>query len=466
MFISRYYTYQKDTEILFYDRSHYIEIIPDSLQDIRDLSQRLTNKKLIYSLVKLTESDLQEGLLRLTGFPHHAVEINYRNDLNELLSTYNTQRFIVCFDSSAILKENILADNLPGNVIALKYTPEADSWNTNLEIRDILKNNSSSHNIISYAHGSKGLLSRVMSRSWGSYLSPLPDQEDITTNAYTESYFKYVLSGSGLNTHITGLTGNPISHSLSPVIHNFLLKENKLHGVYLPFPADDFNEFHKFCIRAGIHGLSVTTPHKDSAFQLSTAADQLASKVEAANTIKFINGKSYCINSDGPGFCDSLSNRIDISGKNILIIGSGGAGRPIIATLVAMGANVYLAGRNQNKLVSAAVRLGCHLHEGNAGRVRYHCVINTTSVAYSHEDVSGLLAGLIPPKTIAADLHYSPPFPYFLEEASKVGCKTINGLDMLLYQAVRQFDFWFPGINRIPFAELKEYILNTVKARY
>lgn len=381
----------------------------------------------------------------------------------DFVDSCRNQNFILTFASSLQLLDYLKSSDQRPNIKILRFTPKAECFADNLAIKDLLTSFGKTDKIISFATGHAGLVSRVMTHTWGGYLFPLPSAEDFQANDYTDIYYKSILETDLKFNYLLGIAGNPVNHSLSPLIHNYLFARNRWKGVYLPFRVVDFEPFFDFALKAGIYGLSVTMPHKDSAFRLaSSSAGNISDKVKAANTLKLNSGEFFCLNTDGPGFCDALKNRIKLNNSDILVIGAGGAGRPIITSLLAEGANVFLAARSSIKEVEVSLQLGCKLHQGNQGKVKYKAVINTTPVAESHEDVTGFLAGLIPCGALAADLHYSPAMPYFLKEAERNRCRTMNGLDMLLYQAVRQFEFWFPGLNKTEFAELKEYVLNRI----
>jgi shikimate dehydrogenase len=259
--------------------------------------------------------------------------------------------------------------------------------------------------------------------------------------------------GINAETKIYCIFGNPVIHSLSPAMQNAAFKEAGINATYLAFETDDI----KLAIQAmkalKISGASVTIPHKNEALKHVDYIDPLAKEIGAINTLLNANGKILGYNTDGYGALQSLiTNNVRIKGSRILIIGNGGSARAIAFTLLNEGAEITIAGRNTEKILSLVNDLkkkpGSINHiiinditESYAGQ--FDIIINTTSIGMS-SDVKDIPIPeyLIQKKHTVFDIVYSPHTTRLLEISKKKGCKIIHGIGMLVYQGARQFEIW------------------------
>lgn len=270
------------------------------------------------------------------------------------------------------------------------------------------------------------------------------------------------------------VTGYPIKHSRSPLIHGFWLREYGLQGSYqaIEVAPEDFELFVKTLSAQGFIGGNVTLPHKEEAFKLCAELDDAAKAIGAVNTLWFENGVLYGSNTDAYGFAanlDVLAPGWD-QAERALILGAGGASRAIIHALKQRGfKTIYIVNRTlarAEELVrhfkSADIEMSAHEWvEAEKLLQSAGLIVNTTSLGMSgnsdgHEFPLDLT--LAPSSSLATDIVYVPLETGFLKQAKTAGLKTVDGLGMLLHQAVPGFERWF-GVRPQVTDALRAHIL-------
>ena len=260
-------------------------------------------------------------------------------------------------------------------------------------------------------------------------------------------------------TKVCGVIGDPIEHTLSPVIHNTAFKELALDYVYLPFHVDK-DELGKAIdgMRAlKIRGLNVTIPHKVNVIPFLNELDPMAEKLGAVNTIVNDDGFLKGYNTDAAGFLQALlEERVEPGDKNIAIIGAGGASRAISFILANSGANLVILNRleeldwatnlaaNISQIFNKEVR-ALELTDDNLADTlgKIDIIVNATSVGMTPNINATLVpAGLIKPNMVVFDAVYNPTKTRLLREAEQAGAKTIGGINMLVWQGVLAFEMW------------------------
>jgi shikimate dehydrogenase len=247
------------------------------------------------------------------------------------------------------------------------------------------------------------------------------------------------------STEIYGIIGNPVAHSLSPVMHNSGFEALGLNRVYVPFHATNAEKALAGCRALGVHGLSVTIPHKEKVLAHIDSIDPVAEKIGAVNTLVFKeDNKIHGLNTDWIGANRALSEKLDLQGKKILLLGAGGSAKAIGFGLLEAGARVILASRTESKVKGLAEILKCDwLHLSEIETAQADGLVNATSVGMRPVEN----ASLVPEQClknfpVVMDIVYAPLETRLLREARNAGCETINGISMLLYQGVAQFEAW------------------------
>lgn len=262
-------------------------------------------------------------------------------------------------------------------------------------------------------------------------------------------------------TAFAGVLGWPVSHSLSPVIHNAWLSQNNINALYLPFPVqpDALGTVLSALPKMGCAGVNLTIPHKEAALELLDGVDETARRIGAVNTVVMRDGKTYGHNTDAYGFITSLK-AADYRKDNALVIGAGGAARAVVTALLQDSfACVTVMNRTREK-AEALKRLGSAVEVVDWQPVLPHAdvVVNVTSLGMRGKPELSVDMKHLPPHAVVADIVYSPLETPLLEQAKAQGFKTIDGLGMLLFQAQAAFSLWF-GINPEVTDELRQLVL-------
>lgn len=254
---------------------------------------------------------------------------------------------------------------------------------------------------------------------------------------------------------LAGVIGDPVEHSLSPRLHGHWLKTMGLPGHYVPLRVgvDDLEEVIHAMPKMGFVGCNVTIPHKEAVLKIADVVTDRAALIGAANTLIFRkDGKILADNTDGYGFIQNL--RQGAPGWNpkaghAVVFGAGGAARAILASLIEVGVeDIRLTNRTRARAEDLRHEFGSKItvvdwvQAANAldGATT---VINTTSLGMTGgKEFRVPLDGLMP-GAVVTDIVYTPLITPLLQAAAKVGCVTVDGLGMLLHQAVPGFERWF-----------------------
>ena len=249
-------------------------------------------------------------------------------------------------------------------------------------------------------------------------------------------------------TRITGLFGYPVEHTLSPAMHNAAFEATGLNYCYVPFLVHpEYLESAVNAIKAlGLSGMNVTVPHKEKVLPFLDEIHEEASFIGAVNTIVNSDGKLTGHNTDGRGFIQSLlESGISIEAKNILIIGAGGASRAISYYLSQKSETLSLYDIDKEKLEKLVrdlkkIRNNVSRLDDISNIEKYQIIINATPLGLKEKDPLPFNVSLLKKEQTVCDLIYKQT--RLLEEASKKGCITLNGLGMLLWQGVFAFELW------------------------
>lgn len=275
-------------------------------------------------------------------------------------------------------------------------------------------------------------------------------------------------------TSLYGVLGNPIRHSLSPLLHNAAFKKLGLNAVYLAFEVQEemlalaFESMRSM----GILGVNLTIPFKEAAVGL---VDEIPEDIDrctgAINTVVNRRGKLYGFNTDGPGLLMALHEelRFKPEGKNILILGAGGAARGAVFALArARAQKIWILNRSIERAHGLAeyaisyfpeteVEVVEHVHELRGEKI--HLAINATACGLKGNTDNPLDLRLLEQKVDAYDLVYNPAQTPFLKIAEQLGFSYANGLGMLANQASLSFQLWTgqtDGVREAMFSALKE----------
>ena len=251
-----------------------------------------------------------------------------------------------------------------------------------------------------------------------------------------------------------GVVGHPVKHSRSPIIHGYWLEQFGINGRYDRYDVkpEDFSHFVKTLSEQGLQGVNVTIPHKEAAFLALDEATERARRLKAANTLWFENGKLWGDNTDSIGFLANLDQGHpgwDINAKSALILGAGGAARAIIAGLQERNIEkITIVNRTRERAEELALMSGGQVAVAEWSKLSFQLesadlVVNTTSLGMSGQPDLDLSLDLLGKNALVTDIVYVPLETNLLKQARLRGNPVVDGLGMLLHQAVPGFEHWF-----------------------
>ena len=246
------------------------------------------------------------------------------------------------------------------------------------------------------------------------------------------------------HTQLYGVFGNPVRHSLSPIIHNGAFRRMGLNAAYLAFEVKNLAEAMSGIRGLGIRGVSVTIPFKTAIIPYLDQMEEVAEKIQAVNTIFHEGGRLIGHNTDWRGAVGALEEKIDLRDKKVLLLGAGGAARAIAFGLKERRCRVFIHNRSRARGVELAEAMGlvCPPSEAIHG-LDVQVIINATSVGMTpREAETPWPKELLRKGTVVMDIVYQPLRTRFLREAEERGCRTIDGLEMLARQGAAQIEIW------------------------
>jgi shikimate dehydrogenase len=255
---------------------------------------------------------------------------------------------------------------------------------------------------------------------------------------------------------LAGIIGWPVAHSLSPVLHGHWLAEYGIDGAMVPLAAkvEDFAAVIDGIRRAGFKGVNVTVPHKEAAFAVAHRLNTAAQSAGAANLLVFDDGGIEGRNTDSLGLAESLSESIGgLNGKTVVLLGAGGAARGAILALEMLGAGrIHLLNRDMHRAKSLATSLAPQVKApvepgglADWSKVAGDAVlvVNSTSAGMGSNPPLDIDLGALPKSAAVCDIVYNPLETGLLRDAAARGHQTVDGLGMLMHQAVPSFEAFF-----------------------
>lgn len=279
-------------------------------------------------------------------------------------------------------------------------------------------------------------------------------------------------------TKLCGVIGDPIEHSLSPIMHNAAFRELKLDYAYLAFHVP--KELLKSAILGiaglGMAGLNITIPHKLEVMKYLDHIDEDALLIGAVNTVVNRDGKLIGYNTDGIGALEALKrNGVQVKGKRIALLGAGGASRAVAFKLSESAKSITILNRTKSRAVALAKTLGKNrdveakaekLNDDNLGKTlsEIDVLVNTTSIGmWPDIGVSPVKKSLLPRGLTVFDIVYNPVQTRLLSDACKRDCKVVEGVDMLVYQGAAAFELWTGA--RAPVTVMRGAVMDDLRRR-
>ena len=269
--------------------------------------------------------------------------------------------------------------------------------------------------------------------------------------------------------------GWPVGHSRSPAVHRYWLKQYRLDGTYEKEAVrpEELEDFLGSLATKGYAGANVTLPHKEAALRAAESADQAAVTIGAANTLWLDpDGTLHASNTDSYGFMASLAQEVpdwNRDRRQVMVLGAGGAARAIVYGLIAGGtAKILLANRTRERADGLARNFGPAVEvvdwdDRHKALAACGLLVNATSLGLKGKPPLDLDLKLLPADAVVADIVYSPLETPLLAAAMARGNRTVDGLGMLLHQAVPGFERWF-GVRPEVTPDLRAHVAATLEA--
>ncbi|HEU5458418.1 MAG TPA: shikimate dehydrogenase [Terracidiphilus sp.] len=330
----------------------------------------------------------------------------------------------------------------------VKIVSTARSLADNLAVLRLIEDRSLTTNIVGIAMGEEGILSRVLGPRAGSLFTfaayddgeeTAPGQPSIRTLIDV-----YRIDQIDQATRIFGVAGNPVAHSLSPLMHNTAFRRENLNAVLLPLKPRNLDDLLTIINDLPLAGCAVTMPLKQEVLPRLANMDPLTARIGACNTLRTgADGKLYGFNTDVAGVIRPLEKRLRIPGARVAVLGAGGAARAAVFGLVEQGAEVYVVNRTHEHAVTLARQAHARSlkHEAFA-KQRFDVLINATPCGMKGQKPALPIAEKELNAGLVFDMVYNPIETPLLQIARKRGIPVISGLEMFVQQGARQFEIW------------------------
>ncbi|HON58353.1 MAG TPA: shikimate dehydrogenase [Smithella sp.] len=337
-----------------------------------------------------------------------------------------------------------------------------------------------SQNIIALCMGDKGGISRAIAPFLGNYLSfatlekegqSAPGQFTVYEMKQFEEWFnarrrpaaapRQVLAKAPPSNYV--LLGNPVTHSLSLLMHNAALKKMGRDERYSAFCVQDVGGAVEGVRAMNIRGASVTIPLKVAVMEFLDDVEDDALEIGAVNTIVNDNGRLIGCNTDWRGLILTLKKKTTIKNKTFVVLGAGGTARAAAYGIIREGGHPVIVNRTEKNGRLLAEKFGCPFYKlSEIGRVGGDCLLNTTSVGlFPRLQESPVQAEVLERFGFVMDVIYNPLQTKLLKDAAKRGCRVFSGVDMFVHQGAEQLRIWTG--QEPPFMFMKKVVLERLK---
>jgi 3-dehydroquinate dehydratase/shikimate dehydrogenase len=310
-----------------------------------------------------------------------------------------------------------------------------------------LEKESDRHSLVGLCMGEQGIISRVLGVRAGSAFTfaAVTREEQTAPGQVTAQDLRgvYRIEQVDVATRVYGVAGDPVSHSLSPIIMNTAMRRENVNAVYLALHAKTLKDL-VACVRdIPIHGLSITMPYKEAILQYLDNTDSHTTKIGACNTIvRAQDGKLYGFNTDTAGVVRPLEQRLALEGARVLVLGAGGAARAAVFGLKERGCEIFILNRSAAPAQKLARQAKARtIKRQDLKKLSFDVIVNATPVGMSNTRESPLNENEINAKYVF-DMVYDPQETRFLKAAKARGAQIIPGIEMFVHQAARQFEIW------------------------
>jgi 3-dehydroquinate dehydratase/shikimate dehydrogenase len=308
---------------------------------------------------------------------------------------------------------------------------------------------------VAFCMGDFGVPSRILAGKFGAPFTYAAFNKERTLApgivSFDEMQRVYHYDEINRVTEVYGVIGDPVGHSLSPLIHNAVFRKLGVNAVYLPFrvPRGELEPFLNSFDKVPVRGYSVTIPHKEAAAEAADHQNSVAARVQSANTLVRGSDGFTAYNTDGEAALESIKANLlttqadqepTVAGRMVLLLGAGGVARSIAFALHDAGAYVSITNRTAEKAQALAEAVGCrHIPWEARNSAIFDTLVNCTSVGMHPElDEMPVHPSVLKPELAVFDVVYNPENTLLIKEARDRGCRVLTGVDMFVRQAALQ----------------------------
>ncbi|MGA9584006.1 MAG: shikimate dehydrogenase [Terracidiphilus sp.] len=330
----------------------------------------------------------------------------------------------------------------------VKVVSTARTLADNLAVIRLIEDRSLAAHVVGIAMGEEGLVSRVLgpragaaftfaSYSDGAETAPGQVKAETLRDVYRFEHLDQA-------TRIFGVAGNPISHSLSPLMQNAAFRREIVNAVLLPLKTKSVQDLLTLALELPLAGCAVTMPLKTEILPHLANMDPLTARIGACNTLRMgADGKLYGFNTDVAGVVRPLQRRLKLKGARVVVLGAGGAARAAVFGLVEQGAEVLVVNRTHEHAVTLARQAKAKsLKHELLAKQRFDVMINATPCGMDGTKQALPIAENELNASLVFDMVYSPLETPLLKLAKSRGIPVISGLEMFVQQGARQFEIW------------------------
>lgn len=463
-----------------------VELRLDWLSHVPDLGRLIENRPTpVIITCRRTEdrgrwrgTEEQRQTLLRSAIVSGAEYVDIEADIAKLIPRYGDTKRIISYHNFDETPEDLadihaLMSKLDADIV--KIVTMAHSPGDVTRMLQLVKE--SSIPTAGFCMGEIGLPSRILCGKYGSPLTYATFNRDreLAPGQLSFEEMKYLYRYDKITdkTAVYGVIGDPISHSMSPLIHNAALQKANLDAVYIPIriPQDTLKQSLDAMDWLGIKGLSVTIPHKEIAADYAQFKTDEVTAIGAANTlVRDDDNKWHASNTDYDAALESVlvglnSENPDagfLQGRKVMVLGAGGAARAIALAMVRSGAQVTICSRTHKRAVALADEIEClHATWENRGAGDPDILINCTPVGmHPNVDDTPFAGNWLSENSLIFDTVYNPEQTLLLKHAKERGCRRVSGIEMFVRQAARQFE-QFTG-NSCPIDQMRETLRRAI----
>jgi 3-dehydroquinate dehydratase / shikimate dehydrogenase len=325
---------------------------------------------------------------------------------------------------------------------AIKIAAQSRSVSDSVRACKLARNR---RDVVAIPMGEFGLAGRVLSLRMGSALAYASVEQATAPGQLSLDTMRDLYRAERLSrrTRVYGVIGNPIGHSLSPLLHNTAFHARKVDAAFVPFLVRDLREFLTAMSEFGVLGLSVTIPHKEAILRRLDGCDPLAARIGAVNTVVVRGGgRLYGYNTDYVGVLRSLEGRMLLAGSRVLLFGAGGASRAAAFALAQAGAVVCICARRPERARALARVAGAQaIARADLEHEYFDVIVNCTPMGMHPKGGCPLTSAELNCR-IVMDMVYRPRETELLRLARRKGIEVISGVEMFLAQGFAQYEIW------------------------